>query len=172
MSENSGLFQVSLKYLAALGSDGSGVIAKHYTLSDPSGSPGWGNYTNIFDEYRVLTVRLHYIPWNWAANPTYAVMSTIVNAFGGTIAVGIDRDNTTDPTGINDLLGLESCKVHPVGKEFTKTYHMNSTLEAAWADTSSPKTVGSFKLYATGLTNSTNYGQIFLEFLIQFRGAY
>jgi hypothetical protein len=141
-------------------SNGSGVIATTYT-TNPNGTNGWSSWVALFDEYRVLALELKYVPL-WHTLPS--------GTAGGTLLMVVDHDSVAALSSFNNACNYESLKTGSIDRPMTHTYRLDGTLESNFINTSSPTGLQGVKVYANGLTNSTQYGNFIGTFLIEFRG--
>jgi hypothetical protein len=139
-------------------SNGSGVIATTYT-TNPNGTNGWSSWVALFDEYRVLALELKYVPL-WHTLPS--------GTAGGTLLMVVDHDSVAALSSFNNACNYESLKTGSIDRPMTHTYRLDGTLESNFINTSSPTGLQGVKVYANGLTNSTQYGNFIGTFLIEF----
>lgn len=159
-----------IKYdVANLTADGSGNISLAFNTNNFAGAPESGNIGALFDEYKVLSVSFKYFPIRTPANasPTLDLAPLyIVN----------DYDDVTAITNTSEMLQYDNCRMKQLTRQFNhkmkfSTKATNDSLNrAGWNDLANPTTVGSIKLFSTGLDVNTTYGQYVLEFIIVVRG--
>ncbi len=147
-------------------SDSGGVIN---TVFDPSAQctsdANWSSYTSLFKEWRILALKVRFLPSN-----RYSKSGVVTNPI---ITI-------TDRTGNSVLASLAAALNNASALEFTlddpweRVVRMDSIEEANFVLTSSaPASASRFyiKTYASGLTNSTVYGQFMSFVVIQMRGT-
>lgn len=142
-------------------SNGSGKILAVYG-SNPASCADWTTAGQLYDEFRVLAMRLHFVP----TNKYYKGLTITAPAI-----IGIDRDDATAPTTANQVIVKESARLVSIEDEFWITVKMSGNDEATWLDAAT-STVQAFcvKMYSDGLSNSITYGSLFIQYLVQFRG--
>lgn len=145
---------------SAATSSGAGVIATTFT-TNPNGTNGWSSWVALFDEYRVLALELKFVPL-WHTLPT--------GVAGGTLLMVVDHDSVAALSSFNNACNYESLKTGSIDRPMTHTYRLDGTLESNFINTSSPTGLQGVKVYANGLSNSTQYGNFIGTFLIEFRG--
>jgi hypothetical protein len=154
------LTTVMLGYNASLTSNGSGVVSQVWGLN-VSLFDLYTSFTTLYDEFRLLSATLLFVP-----NASGATVSSVAYA---PLAIVLDRDSTTALTGYPNAVDYDSFKVRPINDTLrAASYRMAAQPDAAFI-TSSTTSVAWFKMYATGLTASTTYGQVFVESLWQGR---
>jgi len=155
---------VKLTYTFPL-TTGGGTTLFTAVDKDPSGvAARWGNFAVVYDQYRVLGMRLNYRPRN-----RYSSNSTVLMPC---IFVCVDHDDATTPTLAN-VLNKESCEMFGVDDPWFMEWRMSGPPEDSWVTTSSPATMqGSIKIAGGGTySTATNYGDIYAEYMVQFKGT-
>jgi len=158
------VFPVTLCAESTLTSTAGGVLAGVFTM-DPSSCAKWSSYAAIFDGFRVVGGRLKIasIPANGSA-----VLSSIVR-------FAFDNDSAGTPTAYNDVISYSEIRDVPavwsggaikvVPFKRPKQGHG----EYLWLDEQTPSgSLGGLKYYGSGLTVSTNYWHVIIEYLVQF----
>lgn len=136
----------------------------------PTGTSEWASFIALYDEFRVLGVRLTMVPLQQGS----------VTTLNGSIVVVFDNDDTTALTSYN--AGLEYDTARPFsliwyqnqGKLFQQAWSRptaGANTPVIWTDVAAPTTQpGSIKFYSSGGTASTSYINYNLEYFIEFRG--
>jgi len=146
--------------------NGAGQLVTVLSM-DPSGSSDWASVSALYDEFRVLGIKIK----------IHGCLTNTITAGANAIAVVYDNDDSTALASYSAALEYITCK------SFESLWGDNSTpqflwarpqtgqLSPLWCDIGAPATsVGAVKFYADGLTVSTKYYTIFVEWAIEFRG--
>jgi hypothetical protein len=83
----------------------------------------------------------------------------------------VDRRVSTALASYDAGVSHESHKLLSLEDPWTMEVLMDGSEEAQFQAVSGPVSVTWIKLYATGLTVSTTYGKVFVEYLVQFRNV-
>lgn len=130
--------------------------------NNPSGGTNWSEYSTAWREYRVLGVKFTYIP-RFSAN------TTTLSGFSGYHGIIYGTGSYT-PTTLPEAAATGLAKLWDPFHRFTRTWKMGSVEQAGWIDTGSPfASSNCITLYAQDGTPSTLYGNIMIEYLVQFR---
>jgi hypothetical protein len=123
------------------------------------------NYSSSYDEWRCLKARFIYKPLNINASVP-ATSSTFL--LGGSIVGVVDRDSSN---ALSSLSAVEygSAKVVSSNQDLILDFEMSGSEDAQFISSLSTSSAW-FKIYASGLTTSAQYGNVFVEALFQFRG--
>jgi hypothetical protein len=153
-----------LQYNAPLTSTGGGLINSVFGL-DISLFNNYTNYTNSYDEFRLLKAVYKFVPdYENAVLP----LTTTTSALGAPIVGVIDRDNSSAPTSYN-IAEYASAEIKSVNKPMTLIYEMSGSEDAGFIGDTSLSSAW-FRLFGSGLSGSTTFGQVFVKALFQFRG--
>lgn len=163
---------VRLTFQGTISSSGIGVIANSVAM-DPSGAGEWGTYGAIWDEFRVLGIRITLV-----SAQQYSV--TAVNKLGG---VAYDNDSVTALTSVANVLeystshtlpaifGHKSCRENQTMCQQYSWLRPTAGAPIPWIDVATPAgSTGGVLFYFAGLTVSTLYFDINVEYFVQFRG--
>jgi len=134
---------------------------------DPSGSSDWASVSALYDEFRVLGIKVK----------IHGCLTNTIAAGANAVSVVYDNDDSTA------LASYSAALEYATHKSFESLWGDNSTpqflwarpqtgnLTPLWCDIAAPATsVGAVKFYADGLTASTKYYTIFVEWACEFRG--
>jgi hypothetical protein len=123
------------------------------------------NYSSSYDEWRCLKARFVYKPLN-VNSSVPATSSTFL--LGGSIVGVVDRDSSN---ALSSLSAVEygSAKVVSSNQDLILEFEMSGSEDAQFISSLSTSSAW-FKIYASGLTTSAQYGNVFVEALFQFRG--
>jgi hypothetical protein len=83
--------------------------------------PAFSDITNLFDQYRILSVRVEFV-MGGATNP--------LTGPPGIMATALDYDDANTPASLNELVQYETCQVVPIGQYFERTVKPRSALAA------------------------------------------
>ncbi len=152
------LFTVRLGFDQAMTSDGSGAIAT--VISDsPVQGQNWTNYAAVFDQARVLCMKVTFEPF-WTVNCTFAPLASVV-----------DRSDATALTGYGLAERYSSHKKTAGQKINRQIVNMSGSGESDFFSTASPVARHWVKFYGSGNTASFTFGRLNVELLVQFRGV-
>jgi len=157
------MYVIPLYLNITVSSSGAGVITT-LVNNNPSGMNGWSSYKGLFNEVRVLSMMAKY-------ENNYN--NTFTNSlFQNSLAIVYDHaDYVTILAGYTLAQSYSSCKISNTSKPWSYGTKMTGTEEAGFMNTSTG-TFATFaiKLYANALTDTTNYGILWITFLCQFKG--
>jgi len=166
-SQDKTLVKATIHGNAAYASSAGGVIDTNITM-DPSavGSTDWGDFSSTYDEFRVLGVRI-----------TVASVQSNNTALNTLVAFAFDNDSSGNPGSFSVVRQYSTCKLLPAiwtTKPISITWWRptrGAETTIPWYDvataSSSP---GSIPLYASGLTATTTYLALAVDFFCEFRG--
>jgi hypothetical protein len=151
---------VTLYDNATVTTDAAGLISSAYN-NNPGACRNWTEYSTSWGEYRVLGIKFSYDPIavvNTAAIPGFSGYHSIVHG------------TPTTPASLAQAASTGISKRWNAFRPFVREWRMADTGEAQFIDTSAPAQ-NSFvlTLYASGGGNAIYYGNILLEYLVQFR---
>lgn len=132
--------------------------------NNPSGYQDWTSIASLWDEYRPLALKVAFKP-----NNRYSKTTTVTVP----IYIVVDRDSLGAITSKNAAVQYESCSIKTLDDPWTKgakTIGISGLTTTQWITTASPYGTYCVKTFATGCSNSTNYGDLFITLLIQVRG--
>jgi hypothetical protein len=152
-------YTMEMIYDQPLSSDGSGN--NNLTLGNsPASTSNWSNVSAVFDEYRVLAMKLQYRPNEF--NGGSVVQAPITSV--------IDYDTSAALTGYT-LAAQYSSQVEFRGSQnWTRTAYMSGVENSGFVSTGSPGNTFWIKLYTSGNTINTTLGRYVITFVVQFRG--
>lgn len=140
-------------------SAGGGISSVFNT--NPSSARNWTEYSTSWVEYRVLGIHFTYFP---IANAP----STILAGFSG--YQSINHGTVTAPTTLAEASSTGDARGWNAFRNFTREWRMSTTGEALWQPCSGPATVSdTLVLYAIGAGVSLTYGDILIQYLVQFK---
>ncbi len=128
----------------------------------------FGDWDNLFSEYRVLSLRMEFCPALVGANPT-TIPAAGANLPFWTV---VTRDNAAAISSYSNIQNNTSLRMHPLNQKFVRESKMNSSEEASYtAVTTDPATTESYqiKIFADNLANSSVYGHLVYHWMVQFR---
>ncbi len=148
-----------------LTSSAGGVIATVFdNTAQAAACPDWTDLNTVFKEWRILAMEVRYTPWN-----QYSKATTVVTA---PIYAVVDRTTATALTSVADALSSATCRQKSLENPWSISTRMNSVEEAVWTPSGGSLAASAkqfIKLYASGLSNSTIYGDFITHMVIQFR---
>jgi hypothetical protein len=145
-------------------SSGAGTLADGFSL-DPSTFDEWSSFNTLFDEFRVMGGKVHYVPRDRYSKTTTSCFPIIA---------AYDNDSTSNPvTTLATAWQYPQAKPHTLEDPFVFEWRRpNITSSAYWDDVATPSSsLGIvFVISDVGtLTPSTIYGNYFVEFEVEFR---
>lgn len=159
--------RVPMPIFGTISTNGAGVLAGAYGM-DPSGSTKWSHYASIFDMFRVVGGVLRLVP--------IGVNSAVLS---GLVLFAFDNDSASTPSAITDIANYAevtqlpavwtsgSVRTVPFVRPMKRGVIQGTS--ALWLDENSPSSSpGSLKFYGSGLTASTAYFSVELEYLVEF----
>lgn len=151
-----------LKMINSVVADGAGVLKLSY-YNDPSGATDWSSIQALFDVYRVVGVKIKFIPQT--PNDT-----STTRAFLPLYVAG-DQDSATNPfTASTDPLHYENCKVANMYQPWSYYMKMQNRsqvanagtsitlLQGGWQDCATSAASAGIYTYGTNFTASAAYG--------------
>jgi len=147
-------------WVSTISTSSGGVINAVVPVA-PTNAELWTQLIATFDEYRVLAVECKYVP-NYSSLP-----STLL---GGVLGMVVDHDSSSALSSLASGAAYESFQMAPIDRPLVATWRMSTTLEAQYVNSQAAANAGSIKLYASGLTASSNYGTVVVRYRLQFRG--
>jgi len=131
--------------------------------NNPAGAVDFSNFAGLYVEYRVLALKLTYVPWDvgFSGNPVPPIQRPLVSWLerGPTATAALSYAAAWD----NDGAITRNC-----GRQFSQTIRMSGNPDADWKLCATPAATQSWGMFGGG-TASTTYGQVFVEYLTQFR---
>jgi len=80
------------------------LVGVNFSLND---IPGYLEFTNLFDYYKITGIRAKFIPYQTQSNST----STINNASNVPIFFCVDTSDNTPPLTVDELTEFQDCKI-------------------------------------------------------------
>ena len=143
---------------------------------NPSGSAEWGTLAALYDEFRVMGIRIRLV----------SKQQFSVTAINDGAVICYDNNDSTVLTGTDVGLQYNTSHLFPAIWAHTATGSDNraGVLEFTfmrpsqgantpidWVPTSTPAgSLGSVKFFASALTVSTAYWVVFMDYFVEFRG--
>jgi hypothetical protein len=152
---------VTLYDNATVTASAGGVISAAFN-NNPSGAANFNDYSDAWDEYRVLGIKFSYDPNN-------VVNTATVNGFNGYNMI-VHAPVATTPVSLADAASTGVSNRWNAFRRFVREWRMSEVSEAVWITTSAPVTTSdTLLLYSSGGTASNYYGNILIEYVVQFR---
>lgn len=148
-------------------SDGSGVMAVSATvcLANVINTASWDD---VFDEFRILFAHAVFAPKYFTE---YANLATGTLNRGGDIVGYHDYDDSGTPTAYT-IWGYDNARVGNTHRPLVlPPCQPDFVPDTQWYNTQTDQStvVGTWKIYANGLSQSTSYGKIYIWADFQFR---
>lgn len=151
-----------------LASNAGGAVVLTFNCQNVSGAQDWSNLAALFDQYRVIEMKVKYFPYQQAANsvssrdiaPLYCVR---------------DYNDATGLTSVAQALQYNKVRTINLFSRWTAIMRMSTKASAqsngadGWFPTSNPPTHQAMKFYGTGFDLSQTYGNYVIEAIIQFK---
>ncbi len=157
---------LQVQFIGTIASSAGGVISSVITpYSQLTSSPDWTSITNLYTEFRILSIETTFVPWNLYNTPTTTTLAPIYSV--------VDRSNSTALSSLANAAEYASVQIHEPSKKFKRVAKMAGSGEADWALIGSgPAAAAQFyiKLYSGGNTASTTTHDYLSILMVQFRG--
>jgi hypothetical protein len=157
--DNTSIARAVLISLSTITSTGGGIIA-NVIDNNPNGFGDWANFANCYDEYRVLGLKVRFMP----SNPYNVTRLT------RPLITLVDRDSAGGMASYAAALNYESSKDWDITRGWTVTARAKGPKDFAWITTAAPVATFWIKLYTDTVSNTTEYGLTRNEILVEFRG--
>jgi hypothetical protein len=145
---------------ASVSSDVTGAIAGRFN-NNPSGSRNWFEMSTSWGEYRVLGIRFTYMP-------LFANNTTALQGFSGYHSV--IHGSPTVPTTLSQAASDGKSHIWNPWRTFVRTWRMSDVTESQFILTSGPSSTSNcLDLFGTNATVSMLYGNMTIEYVVQFR---
>lgn len=152
---------VSLFDNATVSVSAGGAIAATFN-NNPSGARNWTEMSTSWSEYRVLGIKFKY-------NPILAVNTATATGFSGYNCI-IHTPVAPTITTLAMAASTGASRPWNAFRPFVRTWRMSESSESVFVATSAPGTTSqTMSLYAEGGGVSIYYGNIEIEYLVQFR---
>jgi hypothetical protein len=152
---------VSLMDNATITTSAGGAILGNFN-NNPSNARNWTEMSSSWAEYRVLGIKISYDPIavvNTATAPGFSGYQSVVHAL---VAPA--------PTTLAQAASTGVAKPWNAFRKFTREWRMTDVEEANFQSTAAPSgTAYAFTLYGEGGGVSQYYGNLLIEYLIQFK---
>lgn len=149
-------------YLNATVTASAGGVVSGVFNNDPSNARNWTEYASSWYEYRVLGIRYKYDPNN-------VVNTATLNGFNGYHSIIHGLANIV-PTSLAQAASTGISKPFNAFKPFQREWRMSDTEESVFGSVAAPAaTSNTLIVYAENGTANNYYGNISVEFLVQFR---
>ncbi len=157
---------VQLGIYGSVASSAGGVISTVFSAgSQATSSNDWTSYQNLYQEYRILSMKVTLVPWNKNNQPTASALAPVLSI--------TSRDSATALSTLADTATYDSVMIHDPSTRFSRTIKMDGVDEATWTLTSTtPAAAGTLyvKLYSSGNVASTTLYDYLTICVVQFRG--
>ncbi len=158
MNPSDQILVVNMDNETSVSSSGVGVIATELTFN-PNTTTQWAEYDGLWREYRVLAVRVEWVPNNFTA---------ISTTLGSPIAIGMNKGSTIGtPTSRLQVLRLAHPRYHSVWEKWAYVIRPDDYTDLDVGGTASPSSEFSLLIYGDGQNNTITYGRIWIRYVIQ-----
>lgn len=158
-------YTAQLVYVGTLSTNGSGVLAAVLdSYAQASSATDWSNFTGMWSEYRILSMKTKAVPWNKYNTPTTTTKAPLYSV--------LDRSSGNALTSLADVGGYDTAMIHSPSENWTRQIKMDGTDEANFVDVASSTPTNSrlfIKLFSTGNTPSTTLYDYMTFIMVQFR---
>jgi len=127
----------------------------------PSVASNWSNIAAVFDEYRVLAMKLSFKS-NFFTGGTLVSLAPIVSV--------VDLDTSPALTSYVFASNYSSAKEFKAMTNWSRTYLMSGTENTGFISTASPTTTAYIKVWSASNPASTLIGRYVVNYYVQFRG--
>ncbi len=154
---------VLVPFETALSSDSSGNVSQVFS-NDPNNSAYWTTLYSNFEQYRVLGVRMHFVP-----NSVHGGTTTI---YKSPLIYVTDFDSSAALTSYGLARTFSNHREVESTKPFTVFAVEDDSNIAEWNDVVTATPINSFwiKMFGTGFTASMALGRITIDYIVQFKG--
>jgi len=155
-----------LTYQVNAASSGGGIFQGTFISMNPGSAAEWSSWSSEFDEFRVLQVRITYLPRNHYNSGSQRTG----------MLLAYDNDSSPTVTSVSQVMQYGTC-VFGLMDDILRAEWSRPTggknTAIPWIDVGSPSlSVGSVLYTATtSVSNSVIYGDVFAEYLVEFRGT-
>jgi len=156
---------VRLANAVAVSSDAGGQI--FFTVdNDPSRYLDWSGYTALYNAYRVLAIRLRWIPNDigFPSGASAAVQRPLVTWVRRNVP-----GSPAAPSSVAAAYDNDGARVQNVGKQWSQTLRADGNPDLDWKAVSAPVQTFQVQIYGNSFTASTVYGQVFQDCLVQLK---
>lgn len=154
---------VELSFATTITSSGGGQVVNVFPLNISAFNEN-ANFIALFDEWRLLSAEMEFVPAAEGALNT-------VNLLSLPLVMVCDRDSSGAIPNYSGAINFSSAKVRAINMPQRIIYKMSGSEDAAFI-TSTSAAAASFKLFANALTPSVNWGVVFCKALWQGRGRF
>lgn len=154
------------------------TINTTYSCTDVNSASGWSSFATLWQEFRVLSMRLDYLPKMFGFQPSInstAGGSSSTTRYVSPIFMAPFHEETTAFASTDAASNHQGSKYAPINCRLSHVNKIKDIDEGDFAKTSTPSGQTAFGLktwfVATteGATDTLNFGTIFQTFIVQFR---
>jgi len=166
MRSNDQIILKRLSNLSGIGSNSSGIIWQMFT-NNPSSFSDWSAISPLYQEYRVLGMKLTWIPNanNWGNTTALAETQGLM------ILIPARDAGISQPGSNSAASSLDGARLDSIQQKRFVEIRMDSQLESEFFNVSAPVSTFGCAVYSSGLSVSAGYGVAYAEILCQFRGG-
>ncbi len=148
-----------------LTSSAAGVLATVFdSYAQATTAADWVTVSPAFKEYRILAMKVKFLPWNRYSKATTTVTTPVY--------VVTDRTDSSPIASLSAAASSATCMQKSLEDVWTKAVRMDSIEESTFVPVGTAQASASrmyIKLYSSGLSNSTTYGDFLTHVVVQFR---
>jgi len=152
-----------LTFTSTIATDGGGNLAVGYP-NNPVAATEWGQYSNLYEEYRTLATRVTYIPnsLNW--------IQTTDTGRGAPVVWTCDRNaGLSPPPNMQAAFQKANSRLSTTQQRMTYVVRAATAQEMLFIAVASPSATWNTVLNSQGGVASIVLGTVFVEFIVQFR---
>jgi len=161
-------YRVPLKQSYTASSNGAGFLEIFASTANATGTSEWSTIAPLWREYRVLGVRLEYMPCYDMGGTNRTNFPGVIASYHGPAPAWQGAVTTSS---FNNTWLMEGAKpIHPC-KPFVAEWRMSDVEEAQFFSTSTTYSSGGIYSVTGGvLSTSSTYGATFITCLVEFKG--
>jgi len=156
-----------LTQVLAVTSTAGGLIA--ISINDnPNSCTEWASWVNLYEEYRCIGQRVRYVPFYERFIPSGVVAATVLAQ--APVVFACDRDASLSPPATLDIAFHKSnARTGNTCRQEAFEIRAGTAQEMLFKTTAAPNAQWNWTMTATNLSASGLYGQLFVEWFVQFR---
>jgi len=156
------VYTTLIPFETGISSDSSGNVSNVFS-NDPNNSAYWSSISSNFEQWRVLGVRMQFVP-------SYASGGS-VTIYKSPLIYVTDFDSSAVLTSYALARTFSNAREVPSTKPFTITAVEDDSSAANWNDVQTAVPVNSLwiKFFGTGFTASSPLGRVTIDYIVQFK---
>jgi len=154
----------NLNLTAVVQASSGGVVSASFS-TNPSSSPDWSALAALYTEFRILALKVTYLP---LYNVAFAAVSNVNS--GIPLAFCVSRNpSASPPATFAAAIQIQPYRWFTASRSMSFSTRAMGTNEMAWLTTAAPAAYAQIFLVGSGFTASQTQGTAISEFLVQFR---